>query len=139
MRIWSLGFIAFVVAALATLVVPALASNVSYPATYSGTAATGGTIEFDVSPDGTEVIRFALNKVPLPPCGTITGQTGCMAAIVNDSFVNSNGLLHFSGSFPATQQAQGTISFHRKTVSCDSEEVSWTATAPIPPVNESPP
>ncbi len=139
MRIWSLGFTAFVVGALATLVVPALASNVSYPATYTGTAATGGTIEFDISPDGTEVIRFALNKVPLPPCGTVTGQTGRRAAIVNDSFANSNGLLHFSGSFPAAHQAQGTISYHGKTVSCDSQEVPWTATAPTPPMNELPP
>jgi hypothetical protein len=75
----------------------------------------------------------------MPPCGTITGQTGRKAVIVNDSFANSNGLMHFNGVFLAAQQAQGKISYHGKTVSCDSEEVSWTATAPTPPVNESPP
>lgn len=66
MRICSLGFTAFVVGALATLVAPALASNVSYPATYTGTTATGGTIEFDISPDGTEVIRFAAASKAAP-------------------------------------------------------------------------
>jgi hypothetical protein len=118
------------------LAAPALASNVIYPATYTGTAATGGTIELDVSADGTQVIRLALNKVPMPPCGTITGQTGRRALIVNDSFANSNGLMHFNGAFLAAQQARGMISYHGKTISCDSEEVPWTAVAPTPPVDE---
>lgn len=137
------------------LAAPALASNVSYPATYAGAAATGGTIEFDVTDSGTKVTRFALHEVPLPPCVTSSGQTTRKAAIVNDSFANGAGFLHFSGTFLAVQQAQGTISYHGITVSCDSEEVSWTATAmplvsppppppvspppPMPPVDESPP
>lgn len=139
MRIWGLGITAFVVSALATLAAPALASNVIYPATYTGTAATGGTIELDVSADGTQVIRLALNKVPMPPCGTITGQTGRKASIINDSFANNEGIMHFNGVFLAARQAQGMISYHGKTTGCDSEEVAWTATAPPPPIIESPP
>jgi hypothetical protein len=109
------------------------ASNVIHPATYSGTAAAGGTVEFDVSPDGAQITKFVLSKVPVPPCGTITGETPRKVAIVDDSFANSLGLLHFSGTFPAVGQAQGSLSYHRKDGSCDSQEVFWTASAPLPP------
>jgi hypothetical protein len=128
-----------VAAAIALLGIPAsgaLASNVTFPARYVGTAASGGTVEFDVAPNGAEITRFALNKVPVPPCGTITGQTPRKAAIVEDSFSNSLGLLHFAGSFPAAGEAQGTISYHRKDGSCDSDEVAWTAAVSLPPTVE---
>src|SRR4051812_12353510 len=128
---------------LVSLVLPIAAAsgaNVLYPATYTGTPATGGTLEFEVSSDGTEVVRFALTKVPMPPCATITGSTTRKAAIVNDSFSNIQGLLHFSGSFLPGGQAQGTISYHRKEGLCDSQEVSWTASVPVPapPVEPTP-
>jgi hypothetical protein len=119
--------------AVATSPVAALASNVIYPATYTGTATTGGTVEFDVSSDGTQITKFVLNKVPVPPCGTITGETPRKVEIVDDSFTNSMGLLHFSGTFPAVGQAQGSLSYHRKDGSCDSQEVTWIASAPLPP------
>lgn len=125
---------------VAMLPAATLASNLIYPATYSGTAATGGTVEFDVSPDGSQITKFVLNKVPVPPCGTITGETPRKVAIVDDSFTNSMGLLHFSGTFPAAGQAQGSLSYHRKDGSCDSQEVFWTASAPLPsPVIPQPP
>ncbi|MGN6556391.1 MAG: hypothetical protein ACTHLH_00060, partial [Solirubrobacterales bacterium] len=66
---------AFLAIASAVPAAAASASNVLFPATYTGTAATGGTVEFTVSPDGAEITRFALTKVPLPPCGTVTGET----------------------------------------------------------------
>lgn len=129
----------FALAAL-TAASAASAANVFYPATYKGTPATGGTLEFDVSSDGTEIIRFALTKVPMPPCATITGSTTRKAAIVSDSFSNTQGLLHFSGSFLAGGQAQGSISYHRTEGLCDSQEVSWTASVPVlsPPVEPTP-
>jgi hypothetical protein len=127
-----LAALTFFAVLLAVLAAAAPASNVLFPAVYKGTPATGGTMEFEVSADGTEVIRFALTKVPVPPCATITGETPRKVPIVNDSFSNSLGLLHFSGSFPALGQAQGTLSFHRKEGLCDSEEVSWTASSPVP-------
>ena len=118
----------------------ALASNVSHPATYTGTAANGGTIEFDVSADGSAVTRFALKEVSLPPCGTVSGQTTGSIAIVNDSFSNKSGIVHFSGTFPAIQTAQGTVSFHFSGFpSCNSQEVSWTASTPTPPPDETAP
>jgi hypothetical protein len=128
----------FFLVLLAVLAATAPASNVLFPAIYKGTPATGGTMEFEVSADGTQIIRFALTKVPVPPCATITGETPRKVAIVNDTFSNSLGLLHFSGTFPALGQAQGTLSFHRKEGLCDSEEVSWTASAPLPSPVEPP-
>jgi hypothetical protein len=135
----TLALLALFVLAMAVWAPAAPAANVVYPATYTGTAATGGTVELDVSADGNEIIRFALTKVPLPPCGTVTGQTPRKVAIVNDSFSNTLGLVHFSGSFPVLGQAQGSVSIHRKDGTCDSEEISWTATAPLPPPVEPPP
>jgi hypothetical protein len=131
--------LALFAAQFAALPAAASAANVIYPATYTGTAATGGTVEFDVSADGTEIIRFALTKVPLPPCGTLTGQTPRKVPIINDSFSNTMGLMHFSGSFLTGGQAQGSMSFHRKDGTCDSQEVSWTASVPVPlPVEPAP-
>ena len=74
---------------LATLVPVAAAANHSYPATYSGTVAGGGTVTFDVSADGVYVTRFAFVNVPVPCVlltisATITFTTG--TAITNDAF-----------------------------------------------------
>lgn len=137
----SLASLALLLVPLAVPNAAACAANVIYPATYTGTPSTGGTLEFDVSSDGTDIVRFALTKVPVPPCATITGSTTRKAAIVNDSFSNVQGLLHFSGSFLPGGQAQGTISYHRKEPLCDSQEVSWTASVPVaapPPVEPTP-
>jgi hypothetical protein len=129
-----------VLATVGALVPAAVASNLSHPATYSGTASTGGTVEVDVSPDGTAVTRFAGNEIPVPPCGTISGQTTGSIPITNDSFQHSSSVgVSFSGTFPAIQQAQGTISFHSSFPSCTSQQVTWTATTPTPPPDTTPP
>lgn len=123
-----------IVAAMGVPAASAMASNVSHPATYTGTAAGGGTIEFDVSPDGSAVTRFAGKEVSVPPCGTISGQTTGSIPIANDSFQYSSSVgVSFSGTFPAIQQAQGTISWHSSFPSCTSEQISWTATTTAPP------
>jgi hypothetical protein len=137
----SLGSLVLAVIATAALAVSALASNVSHPAIYTGAAATGGTIELEVSPDGTEVTSFAFKGVPMPPCGTFTAYTvGPVADIVADAFSERRGRLYIDGTFPAIQQAQGTMTYHRVDgVNCASQEVSWTATTPTPPPDEAPP
>jgi hypothetical protein len=127
---------------MAVLAVTALASNVSHPATYTGTTATGGTIEFDVSADGTEVTRYAIKGVSMPPCGTFTAYTTdpTVADIVDDAFMEQRGRIYLSGSFPAFQQAQGTLVYHRSdSDNCASEKVAWTATTPTAPPDEVPP
>jgi hypothetical protein len=138
-KLWTLGPAASVAVALNLVVAPALAANVVYPATYSGKAVTGGTLELHVSPDGTEVTGLSIAKVPMPPCGTVTGsESGRPVPIVNDSFSNAAGLMHFGGSFLPSRRAEGTLTFHNKTTGCESEAVSWTATAPLPPAEEEP-
>lgn len=128
-----------IAAAMAVSVASAAASNVSRSATYTGTAAGGGTVEFDVSADGSAVTRFVLKGVDTS-CGTIDSTTTGSIPIVNDSFSISSGVIHFSGSFPAIQQAKGTLSFHLSGFGgCDSQDVPWTATTTTPPPDETPP
>jgi hypothetical protein len=95
--------------ALAVAAPDALAANYSHPATYSGPAATGGTVEFDVSADGAGVTRFVILAVPTS-CGTIPSSTTTgTIPIANDSFSYGSATtlgIRFSGSFPAAQQAQ---------------------------------
>lgn len=130
---------AFAVVALASPASTALASNLSHPATYTGSVATGGTVEFDVSPDGTELTRFAFRELVLPPCGAVRGESVIPVAIVGDSFAKSTGIIHFTGFFAAIQQAQGTLSLQRPSKPECSREVQWTATTPTPPPDETPP
>lgn len=130
-----------IAAAMAALVASAAASNVSHPATYAGTAAGGGTVEFDVSPDGSAVTRFVVKGVETT-CATITESTTTGSIpIINESFeyAPSTGV-RFHGSFSAAQQAQGVLFLHTSgPFSCDSNPVSWTATTSTPPPDETPP
>lgn len=131
------------IAAMAAMVAStsALASNVSHPATYTGTVSGGGTVEFEVSPDGSAVTRFALQEVPFPSCSTtVSSETTGSIPIVNDSFQYSpSSGVSFSGTFSAIHQAQGTVSFHSSFPSCTSGQVSWTASTLTPPPDETPP
>lgn len=125
---------------LAVLVPVAAAANHSFPATYKGTVATGGTVEFDTSADGASVTRFVLEKVPFTACGTtiVFSRHTAIAPITNETFSwevpGSPTSISFKGSFPANQQAQGTISIHNgfPLESC-SADVNWTATTSTPP------
>lgn len=131
--------IATVAALAAGIVAPgvATAANYSHPATYSGTAASGGTVEFDVSADGGAVTRFAVNEVTTT-CGTVSGTSTGSFPIVNDAFAGGSTTgtgTRFEGSFPAPQQAQGTLVLRISVfpISCTSEKVSWAAQTPTPP------
>lgn len=135
----GVGLLAVAVAVAAALVSPALAANLSHPATYTGTVATGGTVEFDVSPDGTELTRFAFRELPAPPCGRLRGESLAPVAIAGDAFAKTAGTIRFSGFFPAIQQAQGTLAIQRTVKPECNQEVQWTATTPTPPPDETPP
>jgi hypothetical protein len=124
---------------LVLAVAPGLAgaANYSHPATYTGTAATGGTVEFDVSADGTAVTRFAVKEV-VTTCGTVSSTSTGSFPIANDAFSGGSTTgtgTRFEGSFPAVQQAQGTLSFHISVfpITCTSENVSWSARTSAPP------
>ena len=132
---------ALVVAALAPTATAA-AANQSYPATYTGSAATGGRVEFDVSTSGNSVTRFATTGVQTS-CGVATGTSAGVFAINNDTCYSGSSTslgLRFSGTFDAPQHAKGVLSLRLVGIpGCTSEEVSWTATTPVPPPDKTPP
>jgi hypothetical protein len=128
--------------AAALVPAPAAAENQSYPATYIGSAATGGRVEFDVSASGSTVTRFATSEVQTS-CGTATGTSSGVFLINNDTFYSGSSTspgLRFSGTFDAPQHAEGVLSLRLVGLpSCTSQEVSWTATTPVPPPDKTPP
>jgi hypothetical protein len=127
------------VAALLTLAAPAHANHIP-GATYTGTAATGGTVSFDVSARGGAIVRFAWSGVPTD-CGILTGSFKGSTPIVDhafDLFKQQPGRpVTFAGSFPASQQAIGTLG---KPGRGGCKSVGWTATttaiAPPPPTSD---
>lgn len=132
-----------VAAGLMFAAAPAQATHIP-GATYTGTAATGGTVSFDVSALGGAVTRFAWSGVPTD-CGTSTGNFKGSIPIIAHAFSGGRRVV-FSGGFPADQQATGTLatggwgfpSGGRCTFS-----VAWTATttaiAPPPTPDRTPP
>lgn len=127
---------AALVALAGALAPTAIGANYSYPATYSGSAAGGGTVEFDVAADGSAVTRFAASEVETS-CGTVSATASGSFAISNDAFSNGSPTatgLRFNGSFPADRQARGTLSFRLVGFpSCTSADVSWAASTSVAP------
>jgi hypothetical protein len=108
------------------------AADYSYPATYTGSTAAGGTVEFEVASDGKAVTRFEATQVP-DTCGVrFDGTAEGAFAITGEAFSNEGpgAGLQFSGIFPAAGHAEGTVSyriFDLRYDGCESETVGWTA------------
>lgn len=128
-----LGAVAAV--ALLTAAAPALGNHIS-GATYVGNFPSGGTMEFDVAPDGSGVTRFAVANVATE-CGTVTSQTTGNVPITDHSFAQSSGALQFSGTFPGTQTAQGTFQYKLFGYpSCTSSVFNWNASTTSQPSSQ---
>jgi hypothetical protein len=111
------------VGALSLATAPAHASHIP-GATYRGTAASGGTVELDVSADGAAVTRLGVTDVR-SSCGVAVSMTftGSLP-IVNHAFSSDPAdLIRFEGSFPAPGQASGAL----LPFSCPNPAVSWVA------------
>jgi hypothetical protein len=121
-----------VVGVLSFATPPAHANHIP-GATYRGVAATGGTVEFDVSADGSAVTRFVAADVQSNCGGTISkGFTGSLPIVSHAFSSDPADSIRFEGSFPASGQAAGTL----LQSSCPNPAVSWTAatqTAAAPP------
>jgi hypothetical protein len=140
--------LAAVLGLLALAAFPGMAApvNYSHPATYSGTAASGGTVEFDVSADGSAVTRFGIDEVPTV-CGILRGGSTDSFPIANEAFSGWGGgmvdtpgsmgaYLRIDGSFPSAQEGQGTIgvsSYTFGSLFVCMAVVSWGARTPTPP------
>ncbi|HWM64295.1 MAG TPA: hypothetical protein VNP96_09950 [Solirubrobacterales bacterium] len=136
------------VTALLSLAAPT-AVAADYPATYKGTTANGGTVEFDVAADGVTVTRFAATQVPITCDMTFDASVEGTIPVVGGTFSNGSpqtGLV-FGGFFQADHLAAGTVSYRIVNVrydGCSSQTVSWTASTqstpsapqgnPMPPV-----
>lgn len=133
-----------VAGALAFSAAPARADHIP-GATYTGTAATGGTIEVDVSADGASVTRFAASQVPTD-CGVVSVSFTGSIPIVNHAFAREaiDGA-DFAGTFAPAQRVAGTLSEGAGGAPVDcAYSVGWTgATTALPPqppaVDRSPP
>ena len=121
-----------VAVALGLAVVPLSQSSVGAQpiagATYTGTVSVGGSVEFTVSADGTEVTHYSW-EISAGSCGWL--GTSSSIPIDNDAFVYAfpfeDHFAHsFSGSFPSPGAAEGTITVDEASPPCDF--VTWTAT-----------
>lgn len=122
---------------------PAAANQVP-GATYIGTAATGGTVSLDVSAQGGLITRIAWTDVPTG-CGTLSGSKHRLP-IIDHSFVSFRRPFtsSISGTFPASQQAKGTLSPTAGRYGRGCAPVGWTASTtrvapPAPASDEVPP
>ncbi len=132
-------------AALAPLLMTFLAAADPIPGGhYTGTVDGGGTVQFDVSADGTQVVNFAAANVPgtVPgsggPC-TFVGRTlSILMVITADAFgPGIPDYFEVAGTFPDEQTAEGTLRLVQEAIpdvlpACDSGIVSWSATGEAP-------
>jgi hypothetical protein len=123
-------------------VAPRAYANHIAGATYTGTHAGGGTVEFDVSSDGANITRFKVTNIRGNICTVsqqeVTYSPGFGVPITNHAFSgkSGSGQLSFSGSFPGTQSAQGTFAFDSgfgPGPRCRSDTVAWTTTTTAQP------
>jgi len=101
-------------------------------ATYRGSLPNGGSLEFDVSSDGTAITRVRVTGKGDVCEGTLD-VTGLNILITNHTFSHSDAdPVSFSGSFPSKQTAQGTLALDvdlgPPIGHCHAGPVSWTAT-----------
>jgi hypothetical protein len=140
----SLRFGPWLVAGVLTLAAAPAHANQIPGATYTGFAATGGTVTFDVSARGGAITRFAWSGVPTE-CGTSAGNVSGNLPITDHAFWHGRfrptSGPGFRGSFPANQQATGVLQqgTGRFGSGC-AFSVGWTATtpaiAPPPPTSD---
>jgi hypothetical protein len=125
------------VLAWAVAIVPEAQAHQIPGATYRGSLPNGGSLEFDVSGDGTSITRVRVSGRGDVCEGTLD-VTGLNIPITNHAFNHSNAdPVSFSGSFPSKQTAQGTLALDvdlgPPIGHCHAGPVSWTATTTSSP------
>ncbi|MGZ6708665.1 MAG: hypothetical protein ACXVFN_17190 [Solirubrobacteraceae bacterium] len=136
-RAWALTGLLLAAGAVG---VPAAQAQPVPGATYTGTITGGGNVDFDVASSGKAVTRFRASDVPghavLATCTSSWLGTGTFP-IINNAFeasgIGTITTFEFKGTFPAPQQAQGTVEVN--SLNCPSDTLSWVAstTATPPP------
>lgn len=108
-------------------------------AVYTGTHSGGGSVEFEVSPDGGTVRGFTMFYGPGSTC-RFSKTVAPWIPIRDDSFSYSGGAVpaSLSGSFPAIQTASGTFTNDPNYPDC-AGTFSWTARTTALPPDTTPP
>ena len=133
------------IAALVPLLMTFLAGAEPIPGGhYTGTVDGGGTVQFDVSADGAQVLNFAASNVPgtIPPpgsgpCSFATRTVTIPLDITADAF--GPGIPNYfevAGTFPGEQAAEGTLRLVLEPIppylaGCDSGPLNWVATGEV--------
>jgi len=104
-------------------------------ATYTGTVSGGGTVDFTVSGDGSQVQGFTAYDVPGDVCEFQGANPFPIPLdIVGDSFgPGIPGLYEVSGSFPSESNAEGTLRLVLDDPACDTGTLTWTAATSATP------
>jgi hypothetical protein len=132
------------VIALGSVLAASAARGAEVPgATYTGTHAGGGTIEFTVSADGTRLDSYRIRDVPGDTCiFNAGGDKGEWegAPIIDHAFEYRlyDSSLILRGAFAGAQSASGTLRMSNQAVpgvkpACDTGTVAWTASTTATP------
>lgn len=142
--LWVVSVFAIAVAA-DPLVSPAHANHVA-GATYTGTHSAGGTVEFTVSSDGTQIATWRVTNVPSGSCTVSEARSRTTTAIAADHTFNfeEGGQLgsFFRGSFPSIGSASGTLKMTpipAQLTCLTFASQTWTATTSARPPSPPPP
>jgi hypothetical protein len=124
---WSL----VAVVAWMFVVTPAAGAHHIPGATYRASLPNNGSLEFDVSADGTRITRIKVTGKGDKCEGTLEG-TNLNIPINNHAFDHPNAdPVAFSGSFPSKQTAQGTVTIDvdlgPPVGHCHAGPTTWTA------------
>jgi hypothetical protein len=132
-----LGLAVAVAAAVPLLSVSQASAQPVAGATYTGTVSGGGTVDFTVSGDGSQVQGFTAYDVPGPgaDCQFLGPWPYPFALDIDKDDSFGPGPLDWyvvSGSFPSEGNAQGTLRLALPPPLCDTGVLPWTATSSFP-------
>lgn len=144
LALWVVSLLATAVAA-GMLAAPANANHVA-GATYTGMHSAGGTVEFTVSSDGTQIATWRVTNVPSGSCTVSEARSRTTTAIAADHTFNfeEGGQLgsFFRGSFPSVGSASGTLKMTpipAQLTCLTFASQTWTATTSARPPSPPPP
>ncbi|HUF52445.1 MAG TPA: hypothetical protein VMR52_01570 [Dehalococcoidia bacterium] len=120
---------------VSTLISDLAAANHIAGATYTGTHSGGGSVEFDITGDGSGISRFRVTNVPGDTCTFSEIEVNYATPVPIDNHTFNRQVasgLSFEGSFLTPGTASGTLKVHQNAIpfvqpACDSGTLNWSA------------
>jgi hypothetical protein len=124
--------VALALGLVVVLAAPAQANHIG-GATYTGMHSAGGTVEFQLSADGSQIVSYRFTQLPCTAgCTRLDiGPSSGGPQITNHAFDSRTSSEDFSGTFPGPQSAQGSYRYHAGTTT--TQTVTWNATTSAQP------